>query len=318
MDKKVFIIPLLILNLCFPTIIFAETILLKSGKTVEGKLIKKTDEYIKIDFQGVSLTYFFDEIENINGEKVANLRSPVNKEESFKIDQPSAIIPVAKENTDKVIATVYDRKIFMSEKNNLTGIIFGTLLERYADDHNIKPTQEEIDEFLKSQEKMELRRKEEWENGRQEILRKLQSNTLAESERSSLTSHLKVLDNLLKLDPKLEQYRQENPEQVKKMHEQIAMAVIRTWKTNKALFDQYGGRVIFQQAGPEPLDAYLKFLKEQEKKGSFKILDKSFSEIFWKYFTDDKTHTFISQKREEGAKIFDTPWWLADNKWNRQ
>ncbi len=50
--------------------VFAETIVLKSGKTVEGKLIEKTDEYIKIDFQGVPLTYFKEEIASAqNGEE---------------------------------------------------------------------------------------------------------------------------------------------------------------------------------------------------------------------------------------------------------
>lgn len=50
--------------------VYAETIVLKSGQTVEGKLIEKTDKYIKIDFQGVPLTYYFDEINTINGQKL--------------------------------------------------------------------------------------------------------------------------------------------------------------------------------------------------------------------------------------------------------
>jgi hypothetical protein len=48
---------------------YAETIVLKSGKTVEGKLIEKTDKYIKIDFQGVPLSYFLDEVDSIDGLK---------------------------------------------------------------------------------------------------------------------------------------------------------------------------------------------------------------------------------------------------------
>ena len=52
--------------------VYAETILLKSGKSVEGKLLEKTGKYIKIDFQGVPLTYFFDEIESIDGVKQAS------------------------------------------------------------------------------------------------------------------------------------------------------------------------------------------------------------------------------------------------------
>lgn len=41
--KKISIILLLVLSLCFPVTIFAETITLKSGKTVEGKILEKTE-----------------------------------------------------------------------------------------------------------------------------------------------------------------------------------------------------------------------------------------------------------------------------------
>jgi tetratricopeptide (TPR) repeat protein len=49
---------------------FAEIIVLKSGKNVEGKLIEKTDKYIKIYFKGVPLTYYFEDIESIDGERI--------------------------------------------------------------------------------------------------------------------------------------------------------------------------------------------------------------------------------------------------------
>ena len=51
--------------------VYAETIILKSGKTIEGKLTEKTDKYIKIDFQGEPLIYSLDEIESIDGKRVA-------------------------------------------------------------------------------------------------------------------------------------------------------------------------------------------------------------------------------------------------------
>ncbi|MFA5199366.1 MAG: tetratricopeptide repeat protein [Candidatus Omnitrophota bacterium] len=58
---------LLALIFCLPQISFSETILLKSGKTVEGKLVEKTDKYIKIDFYGVPVIYYFEEIASIDG-----------------------------------------------------------------------------------------------------------------------------------------------------------------------------------------------------------------------------------------------------------
>lgn len=62
--KKSLLIMLLVL--CFPVFLFAETILLKNGKTVEGKIIERTDKYIKIDYVGVPITYYNDEIESIS------------------------------------------------------------------------------------------------------------------------------------------------------------------------------------------------------------------------------------------------------------
>jgi len=52
-----------------PAFALAETVILKSGKTVEGKLIEQTDKYIKIYFQGVQLTYSIDEIESVDGKR---------------------------------------------------------------------------------------------------------------------------------------------------------------------------------------------------------------------------------------------------------
>ncbi len=41
---------------------FAEMVVLKNGKTVEGKILEDTDTYVKIDFNGTPLTYFKDEV----------------------------------------------------------------------------------------------------------------------------------------------------------------------------------------------------------------------------------------------------------------
>lgn len=59
--KKIFWIFLLI---CFITpSALAETIRLKNGGKIEGRIIERSDEYIKIDFQGIVLTYWLDEID---------------------------------------------------------------------------------------------------------------------------------------------------------------------------------------------------------------------------------------------------------------
>lgn len=85
----------------FTSALFADIIILKSGKTVEGKIIQKTAEYVKIDFQGVELTYFMDEIERIEGEKapaeLKNVISPPvgperNPEQLFNEVAPAIVV----------------------------------------------------------------------------------------------------------------------------------------------------------------------------------------------------------------------------------
>lgn len=65
--KKIIIF---LIFLFFAVPLFAETIILKSGKKVEGKIIERNDEAVKIAFYGVSLTYYFEDIESIDGEKI--------------------------------------------------------------------------------------------------------------------------------------------------------------------------------------------------------------------------------------------------------
>jgi len=54
------------------TPVFAETIVTKSGQTIEGNILEKTDKYIKIDFYGVPMIYNRDEIQSASGENEVN------------------------------------------------------------------------------------------------------------------------------------------------------------------------------------------------------------------------------------------------------
>jgi len=72
MGKKIL---LFIAFICLSNILFAETILLKSGRTIEAKIIKKDSSSIKVDVAGLPITYYLTDIESINGEKI-NVSSP--------------------------------------------------------------------------------------------------------------------------------------------------------------------------------------------------------------------------------------------------
>jgi hypothetical protein len=93
---------------------------------------------------------------------------------------------------------------------------------------------------------------------------------------------------------------------------EIAAAFIRQWKINGALYQQYGGRIIFQQGGPEPLDAYRKFLEENAARGDFKIANPELNAGFWRYYRDESIHQFFKPGSADEAKAFADPPWLAD------
>ncbi len=63
--KKEKILLALFLSLLFVTYVLADTVVLKSGQKVEGKITERTDKYVKINFQGVELVYYQDEIASI-------------------------------------------------------------------------------------------------------------------------------------------------------------------------------------------------------------------------------------------------------------
>ncbi|MDD5432831.1 MAG: tetratricopeptide repeat protein [Candidatus Omnitrophica bacterium] len=84
MIKIVLIILLLISGLYFPSLSFSETIVLKSGKTVEGKLVEKTGKYIKLEIHGVVVPYFKNEIADV-GEKAKKQDDKVSKECLVKV-----------------------------------------------------------------------------------------------------------------------------------------------------------------------------------------------------------------------------------------
>ena len=80
---------------------------------------------------------------------------------------------------------------------------------------------------------------------------------------------------------------------------------------NKALYEKYGGRVIFQQAGYEPVGAYAAMIAEAERGRAVEILDPSFPRPFARMKKYLKMgHNYLP--KEAGDEYFATPWWLKD------
>jgi len=72
----------------------------------------------------------------------------------------------------------------------------------------------------------------------------------------------------------------EEAAEVEQMRRDMGRSMIRQWKLNRALNRQYGGRIISQQSGLEPLDAYRQYLEERQTAGDFEIHEKAFENEF--------------------------------------
>jgi hypothetical protein len=208
-------------------------------------------------------------------------------------------------------AEVLGVAIHTDDPDEMQYVILQKLTDRYAADHGIEVQPEEIAAYIARLEKDIEQDRKEGEARRAEIVRKLQAQDLPEDERKRLAAQLDALNELLAATDAAAGRTAANPKEDKAAREWIASSFIRQWKINRALYEQYGGRIVFQQGGPEPLDAYRKFLQEQEKQGAFVIVKKEFEPEFWKYYVTDSMHSFYQAGSEEEARAFQDPWWLS-------
>jgi hypothetical protein len=87
---------------------------------------------------------------------------------------------------------------------------------------------------------------------------------------------------------------------------QLAARMIKQWKTDKMLYEQYGGAVEFRQLNPlEPVGAYRAFLQEMERAKVFEIFDEEDRKRFWNHFEVDESRILPPRDVD-----FGTPWWL--------
>lgn len=133
--------------------------------------------------------------------------------------------------------------------------------------------------------------------------------TVTQAEKDAYVAH--VREELAK-DPAVTADLGEESAEDAAARQEIAAAFIKQWKINKALHEQYGGRVIFQQGGPEPLDAYRALLEERQAAGDFAIDDPAMVPEFWRYYRDDSIHSFFAPGSPEERQAFSVPPWAAN------
>ncbi|MDD5069663.1 MAG: tetratricopeptide repeat protein [Candidatus Omnitrophica bacterium] len=98
---------LLLLCLSFLTLeVFGETILLKNGRVIEGRITLKTADFIKVDYFNVPLTLYFDDIETIDSQPVETIAA-VDKLSDH--DQNPSVTTKELEATELVIKGYFEQ-----------------------------------------------------------------------------------------------------------------------------------------------------------------------------------------------------------------
>ncbi|CAB9495783.1 MULTISPECIES: hypothetical protein [Alteromonas] len=95
-------------------------------------------------------------------------------------------------------------------------------------------------------------------------------------------------------DEELERYR-------------LAMAegMAKSWKVSKALYEAYGGDVVFQQDNPlTPVGAYQKLFEQYREQGEFVIYDPVFKAAFWSSVKMKYAKTYDPENID-----YSLPWW---------
>lgn len=203
--------------------------------------------------------------------------------------------------------TVYREQVRAEDASGRHGALhrlFGApVMQRYRDEHpsELAPTDAELDEarafFAKQHEKrignlrprllLELEIVEE----------RLADESLSEAERGRYESQRSAVKG--RLDP---------PDDA------TARFVVRHWKWQNYLYEQYGGgRVLLQQLGPEAFDAMRVWLEQREQAGNFQITDPELREEFFAYWTTQDHGSFLSDDPER-VQMLQSPYWRQGDK----
>ncbi len=206
---------------------------------------------------------------------------------------------------DPLVAEVLGMEIRTKDVSLMQAAIGQKLLEKYAKEHKIEVLQKDIDLYIADIDAFMAKDRKRREAEMLETQEKLKSGSLSDEEKKNLLSSLNVLENLQKMEVQQDKEQAKDPDAALEGQKMVAKMFIKQRLINKALYKQYGGRIIAQQMGAEPYDAMHKFLKEEEKNGSFKIIDKSFEAPFWNYYSDESKHFFYKKGSKEEKEVLD-------------
>jgi len=215
-----------------------------------------------------------------------------------------------------------DRRLKL-EKLRLGHKIRSIAAEHLLPTSSYTPTREEVDIFEQFNARAAARQTRDDEEMIATAERLLMTYKYDERFRQSLETTITTFKRSIELSKQLaednkirdaDMRERFGEESVVKLHQRLEQSErksserwVASWKMNKALFQKYGGRVIFQQAGIEPIDAYRDYLKDIREKGGLEVLKPRYADVFDEFERYlDMGHNYLN---EPGDTFFDRPYW---------
>ncbi|BFT31618.1 hypothetical protein D210916BOD24_27940 [Alteromonas sp. D210916BOD_24] len=105
-----------------------------------------------------------------------------------------------------------------------------------------------------------------------------------------------------------EEFNAKQPQSHHKTIQQIAHDEVLKYATEKAMYEEFGGRVVFTQSNPQmPVDAYNTLLTRYKDAGQLNIVDEELNRAFWAIFSESVPFKYVIPNENIN---YDHPWWL--------
>lgn len=201
-------------------------------------------------------------------------------------------------------------------RQKLQEAIWTPLSVKYIPAKELEPTAEELKEFTvrlrqanthREQEQQDRQKTRQTEADRLERLLPSQDERVREGTAKrirQMREEIAAIEESLEIDG-----RKKAPLESEQL---LAKWWVGHWKQQQWFYKRYGGRVIYQQVGPEAIDAMRDFLKESEAKKDFAIYDQDLKASFWEPFIGARQGVFVPNP----DKAFEHPWSIMDRSVN--
>lgn len=220
--------------------------------------------------------------------------------------QINAYVAASGQNPDEALQNIRLSELF----NKIWEKI---LIQKYGS-KAIEPTQSEVDSYLKA---LRAAAKEQYQYDKEtkELLTGLMKEKSYDADNQARLNRIGMeKDRAIMMYEMRDKVPAEMKAKIDESERDVAEAMIKNWKVKKLLYEEYGGRLIFQQTGLEPIDAFKALLDEVKRGDDVVVHDKKYNDVFKpmeEYIAME--HTEVPPEDKESKKYFESPTWLYES-----